>query len=296
MGAKQSNDKKQVSRELDTLKVPVGTALTEPISVGRSGREWRLHLQAHRVAISEDSPSGIEIKRFFSDEVVVIRQTCEFLREHAPSVYRDMYNLLREVRPVDPNTPWSEDTFVKRRMARLLVEPAAREEKGTDSSGIETKETRRRAPFTFRDPKIDDDHWSIPVHHNPGNYTTRGSGKPEKLSDWELASDIESIRMYLSEYKKLSKDVSGRNVWSATYDPGFRDPYYTCMEIGIGEALLPSHFLSLVHYGIGIQLMYERSLEWEHRLNPKKIPRELIDSLKEGFRALARLYREDFCV
>lgn len=296
MGAKQRHDKDPLSSGLDALKVPLGTVLTEPISVGRSGREWRLHLQAHRVAISEDSPSGIEIKRFFSDEVVVIRQTCEFLREHAPSVYKDIYNLLRDVRPVDPNTPWSEDICLKRRMARILVKPAARDEKGTESSGIKTEETRRRAPFTFQDLKIDDDHWSIPVHRNPGNYTTRRSGDPEKLSDWELASDIESIQMYLSEYKKLANDVSGRNVWSATYDPGFRDPYYTCMAICIGEAHLPSHFLALVHYGIGLQFMYERSLEWEKRKNPKSVSSDLIDALKDGFRSLARLYREDFCV
>jgi hypothetical protein len=296
MGAKQHNDRKHAASELGALQVPSGTLLTDPISVGRSGREWHLHLQARRTIPNRDCPSGIEIKRFFSDESTVVRQTCQFLRQHAPELYKEIHSHLQHLRPVDPNTPWSEDGITKRRLARLRIEPLLEEERGATKMLKEPQDEGRKAPFTCRMPEIGEGHWAIPVHHNPGNYMTTKSGDRKEMSDEELQSDMEAIKNYLREYKKLAKEVSGRNVWRATYDPSFRDPYYTCMEICIGEARIPSHFLALVHYGIGLHFMYEQTLEWEKRENPKSVSPNLIDALKESFRTLARLYREDFCL
>jgi hypothetical protein len=253
-------------------------------------------MQARRTTPDRDFPSGIEIKRFVSDESTVVRQTCQFLRQHAPELYKEMYSHLQHLRPVDPNTPWSEDGIIKRRLARIGIEPLRRGERDATSAPRDIKDEGRKAPFTFRMPEIDEGHWAISVHHNPGNYMTTKSGDRKQLCDEELQSDMEAIRNYLSDYRKLAKEVTGRNVWKATYDPSFRDPYYTCMEICIGEAHTPSHFLALVHYGIGLHFMYEQTFEWEKRDNPKSVSPNLIDALKEGFRTLARLYREDFCL
>jgi hypothetical protein len=68
------------------------------------------------------------------------------------------------------------------------------------------------------------------------------------------------------------------------------------MELCVGELQIPSHFLSLIHYGIGLHFMHEQSLPWDRKLWRNYSHKQLHETLKESFRELARLYREDFGV
>jgi hypothetical protein len=153
----------------------------------------------------------------------------------------------------------------------------------------------RKAPCTIRVPEISKSHWAYQRHYNAGNYITAGSGEPQALAEAEARSDIRSILTYIERYKDLANEVTGKNLWKATHEPGFRDPYFTCMELCVGEAQVPSHMLALIHYGIGIQMMYELSLPWHPAKRMDETRKQVIETCKDSFRALARLYREDFC-
>ena len=266
-----------------------GTVLTDAISVGRTGREWQLPFEAtfNQANISERS-SAIKISKH-SDETTLIRATCEFLRDHAAAEYSVLHRCLAKFRPTQSSFPEAH------REARDAVRPSPPSIVASGSEKRGDKKLPHRAPFTMIMPEIDSQHWAYKLHHNVGNYQTEKSGDRITLAQKEVEQDVGAMTYYLKKYQALAESVEGRKLWKATFEPGFRDPYYTCMEICVGEAQIPSHFLSLIHHGIALQMMYELSLPWDKKNIPKSVSAEFIDAFKNTFEALARLYREDFC-
>lgn len=289
MGTKQGNENKTANASLSTLSVPNGTVLTERISVGRTGREWHLPFEAifDRTKISERS-SAVKVEKYFTEDVIA-RMTCEFLRKHAPEVYRALYTELKSYYPTHPKYPESH------RAARDGVKPFPAASSNAAATTDSKKTLGRQAPFTFEVPKLGRDHWAYVCHKTLGNYCDEKSGDEKKLKKAEVKQDTESITGYLEAYRELAKDVRGRNLCKATREALTRSPYLTCMELCVGELHIPSHFLAFVHYGIGLQIMYELSMPWDKRDFPKAVPRKLVSALRESFRTIARLYREDFC-
>ena len=289
MGTQPSNDKKGTHSHGEGSGMSGTTVLTDAVSVGRTGREWHLPFEAqfNQAHLSERS-SAIEISKN-PDETKLIRATCEFLRDHAPAEYLVLHKLLSQFRPIHPVYREAH------REARDKVQPASPHVATSQSDKLEDKNLPVRAPFTMLIPDIDAEHWAYKRHYNVGNYQTTKSGDRQTLSQQEATQDVGAMTYYLKKYNALAESVDGRKLWKATFEPGFRDPYYTCMELCVGEAQIPSHFLSLIHHGIALHMMYELSLPWKEKNIPKGVSPEFIDALRNAFEALARFYREDFC-
>lgn len=272
---------------LPSTSLPDAIALTDRISIGRTGRAWHLPFDAY-LSRTPDRTGRCGIDISTPIEAVVVRQACEFLRDHVPQTYAPLWAGCRILNPVE-----NQKHPTIKRLARDMVVPQSmpdgHELKATDHHGS------REAPFTIKVPEISKSHWAYKRHYNVGNYITSRSGDREALATAEARSDITSILSYIERYRDLAKELTGKNLWSATHEPGFRDPYFTCMELSIGEAQVPSHMLALIHYGIGIQMMYELSLPWHPPKSMDENRVRVIEACKDGFRALARLYREDFC-
>lgn len=270
----------------DEIRLPSDDVrLTERVSVGRTRREWHLPFEAK--LSSSRSPAGqryIEVP--FLLEASVVQSTCEFLRKHAPREYAQLWKGLQAALPVNPKRPESV------RVAREGVKPDSSRSEQDSERGVR-REVPLHAPFSPRVPTLDKEHWAYKRHQHVGNYCSHLSGDPVILAKEEAEQDVQSILYYLEKYRTLATEVTGKNLWAATKEPNFRDPYYTCMELCVGEAQIPSHFLSFVHYGIGLQMMYEVSLPWKTK-GATSHP-QLLEPFKDSFRAVARLYREDFC-
>ena len=290
MGTQPSSDRKLQQPHGESSRLAAGTVLTDAISVGRTGREWNLPFEAKFIqAMISERSSAIEISKG-PDETKLIRATCEFLRDYAPAKYSELHSCLAKFRPTHPTYPEAH------RDARDKVVPSSPGSVGLQRDDGEQRELPQRAPFTMLIPEIDSEHWAYKRHRNVGNYCTTKSGERETLAEQEARQDVGAMTYYLTNYQTLANSVDGQKLWKATFEPGFRDPYYTCMELCVGEAQIPSHFLSLIHHGIALHMMYELSLPWDKKHRPKGVSPELIDALKGCFEALARLYREDFCV
>ena len=289
MGAKPSKENGRLAPNGDTARIPDKTVLTDSISKGRTGREWHLPFEAalDRKAISPSS-SAVQIVGYRTEDTVV-RLTCEFLRKHTPETYKKLYEQLQSHLPTHPDFPEA------RRAARDAVKPSQQSGDIEKTSRVDKELFSKKASFTITVPELGSDHWAYKRHTNIGNYCTEKSGARQDLMTREGAQDIESIKHYLTCYQALAHEVRGRTLWEATRHAALRDPYLTCMEICVGELQIPSHFLSFVHYGMGLHMMYELSMPWKENAFPKQVPRELISALRESFKSLAQLYREDFC-
>jgi hypothetical protein len=66
------------------------------------------------------------------------------------------------------------------------------------------------------------------------------------------------------------------------------------MEIVKQEANPPEHFYALIHYGMGLHMLYELSLARKAKDAPTTMAK-LTDVLQRSFKAIARAYRQDFC-
>lgn len=280
----------QRTEESGSLESPKAVVVTEAVSVGSSGRLWRLPFTG-TLARHGTKPNEGPISITVPLEAVVIRQTCEFLRENAPELYSKLWRLARSEYPVTTKFP---ETC---RLAREVVHPQQRGSMIFDATeGACSGNTDRRPdpiPSPLPLPKIDEKHWVYRRHHEPGHYITARSGERAALARSEVESDVKSIKHYISKYEELALEVKGKTLWRATHEPGFRDPYISCMELCL-EMRVPSHFLALVHYGIGLQLIHELSFPWERKIWRSETHRAFHNTLKDCFRKLAALYRDDF--
>jgi hypothetical protein len=286
-----TNDPTNSREAANRLSLTQGVVITDQISRGSTGRLWHLPFDGTVERESNKSPNASTISISVPIEGVVVRRTCEFLREHSPQLYRNLWSRFKADYPIDPNFPQTT------RVVREVIHPnQSFFQEPTPSPTARDGNALRKAPFSIDIPSIGADHWAYQRHLNPGHFITPRSGNLEELSRQEAASDVGSILSYISRYSDLAKDIKGKNLWSATHDPDFRAPYFTCMELCVGELQIPSHFLSLIHYGIGLHFMHEQSLPWDRKLWRNYSHKQLHETLKESFRELARLYREDFGV
>lgn len=289
MGAKPSKENKDLSSRTDLALLPDGTTLTDSVSIGRSGREWHLPIEAKLNRQNASTRcSAAQVTTYYGADTIV-RLTCEFLGKHAPETYTKLYAELQNLFPTHSEFPEAC------RAARDGIRPFKQPDHFDQTLQTHEQRSSYKASFSIVVPEIGPDHWAYKRHATVGNYCTDKSGPRGELVSAEVQQDVASIKHYLTCYKALAEEVRGKTLWKATRHAAQRDPYFTCMEICIGELQTPSHFLSLVHYGMGLHMMYESSMAWKRRDFPKRVPQELISALKESFKTLAKLYREDFC-
>jgi hypothetical protein len=263
----------------------------------RSGRIWK-----HPLTIEHTKPptdihhwSGqFDVK--FPIEREIIQNTCEFLRDNTPSVYKQLYLALKITHPKDPAYP--------NRETRLSIEPL---QESTETAGrkkpSQTGDDLRQLNFIFTPPKLGPSHWAYKRHQHPNRDTRlapddyKGRAKEAKA---EAEDDTAAMSDYLKNYTKLFGYISGKNLCQATYGADvLAGPYLTCMEVTLEH--LPrgaaTQVLSFIHMGIGLQYMYERPhLIWDRPRIDSLDYKVLHESFKDAFRALARLFREDFGV
>ena len=286
-----TNDPTNSREAANRLSLTQGVVITDQLSRGSTGRLWHLPFDGTIERDRSNPTNASTISISVPIEGSVVRRTCEFLREHSPQLYRNLWSRFKADYPIDPNFPQTT------RVVREVIHPnQSFFQEPTPSPTARDGDALRKAPFSIDIPSIGTDHWAYQRHLNPGHFITPRSGNLEELSRQEAASDVGVILSYISRYSDLAKDIKGKNLWSATHCPDFRSPYFTCMELCVGELQIPSHFLSLVHYGIGLHFMHEQSLPWDRKLWRNYSHKQLHGALKESFRELARLYREDFGV
>lgn len=262
----------------------------------RSGRTWKLPLSIEH---SKPPPVGHQWSGPYSvnfpSEREIIQNTCEFLREHAPHVYKRLYLAMKATHPGDPMYP--------NRQVRLAVEPdQASSETAEKGRPSRAGDTLRQVNFSFTPPKLGPSHWAFKRHqHLNRNEKVDPANEQEiaKRSKKEAQADTGEMTRYLEGYKELFADISGKKLWQATYDADVsKGPYLTCMEVVLEHVPrgAATSVLSFVHLGIGLHLMHELSLPWEAPSGRSFEYKVLHESLKDSFRALARLFREDFGV
>ena len=204
-------------------------------------------------------------------EATCIQNTISFLGAHAPSVLRawidGMQGKLDE--PYEP-----------------LIRTALEYNHAVQPHEVRFDASPPPAPHEVTLPNLNEDHWAYQRHFNPGRQRNSFDDYDEVSRD-EVRQDIGSIRRYLQEYDRLAKRYTGEQLYEATDTPKFTDPYYTCIDVCVFDCKLPSHFLALIHYGIGLQFLWRTGTTSAHRRLGE-------DTIMPLFDALTSLYVEDF--
>lgn len=230
--------------------------------------------------------------QIFPTEEQSIRAACEFALKNAPEHLNDFLTALKQV-----YSGWQTQTALD-----LLSGNPSHTPKYKQQDPVETSE---RAPRHVEVPDIPTSHWAYDRHFNPGNginyHLTEEAWN--RASHDEASSDVASILSYISRYNELAHAYQPSALRDAVFFGSFRAPYSTCMQICIMELKLPSHFLALVHYGLGFQFLSGNSLGYwgpksaagltdppERRL-AEKTAFETSDRL---FAEILRLYLKDF--
>jgi hypothetical protein len=236
-----------------------------------------------------DAPSG-EITTCVR-HTEIVRQTCIFLRKREPSLYKELWEELRKHKPIH------ENPLLEARQVRDSVPPDVGETARSPAAApqSETRKELRATPYSLVLPKIDKNHWAYARHAQVGHYARpRDKAEEQAAKREEGRLDKAVINEYLKAYRDLAEDVSGKHLWRATRHPEDRSPYYTTMEIVKQEANPPEHFYALIHYGMGLHMLYELSLARKAESAPPGME-TLTGLLQQSFKAIAKAYREDFC-
>lgn len=214
-----------------------------------------------------------------------------FLRKRAPSLYKELWEELQRQKPT------LENPLLETRRVRDSVPPddAVGERSPTTAPRSEARKELRATPYSLALPKIDKKHWAYARHAQVGHYA-RPRNKAEEVAAKREEGKLDKavINEYLKAYRDLAAEMSGKNLWRATRHPEDRSPYYTTMEIVKQEANPPEHFYALIHYGMGLHMLYELSLARK----PDKAPpamAKLTGLLQQSFKVIAQAYRQDFC-
>jgi hypothetical protein len=262
-------------------------SLVERISVGATSREWRLPFDA-RISPGSKSPTFIG-----PNESEVARNACEFLGTNAPQIFTPWKASYFAAYPEREAAATSARHFNLPVASRALIEIEPKHELDKDTPSIISRRHPLAPPRAIELPDITDQHWYYKRHFNIGNYVM-GARDPHAASVIEAQQDVASLRHYLSRYDELAKNTTGQNLFEATTWAAFRAPYFSCMEMCIKDLQLPSHFLALIHYGIGAHLAIgQRFPTW----NASNLPPQEDSFLKKThavFSAIAAMYREDF--
>lgn len=237
-------------------------------SRGSTGRVWSMPYALERGSSMDPSDPMLQVN---IREGTCIKATISFLGTHAPAPLRawadgmrgaldERYEALIQTALEYPHAPRSHDV-------RYDAHPVA-------------------APHEVALPHLTEEHWAYQRHFNPGRQRNFFDDYDE-VSKAEVRQDIGSIRRYLREYDSLARSYTGAQLFEATDTPKFTDPYYTCIDLCVFDCKVPSHFLALIHYGIGLQFLWRMGTTRDARRHGE-------ETILPVFDALARLYVEDF--
>jgi hypothetical protein len=262
-------------------------SLVDMVSIGTSSRAWRLPFDART--------SGQTHGLTFSgpNEYETARNACQFLRDHSPDIYTAWRDSYFKALPQRAEAAASARRLNLPVAVRALFEIEPREHSRPEEPLSISKGHPLAPPRAITLPTIDEQHWYYRRHFNIGNYVI-GARDHHAASTMEAQQDVESLRHYISRYDALAQDTSGKNLFDATTWAAFRDPYFSCMEMCIRDLNLPSHFLALIHYGIGIHLAIgQRFNSWSEANVPPE-ERALLANTHHLFARVAAMYQADF--
>ena len=225
---------------------------------GLSGRVWSLPF----VIINRDIPgSGSTNVTSSLSEREITLSTALFIREHAPEIFEECMFI------ADSS---SQMSLLANPQRVLLGRPPPR-----------SPDEIHHPPQFVETPIITKEHWYYFKHFNVGQNMAHVADR-EAACHIEIKSDLACLRSFLSLYDKLARDYSGQNLFNATHWPGLTDPYFSCMQLCLGELALAPHFLTLINYGIGLQFT---NITAQFMRTP--VPIKVFDTL-------VALYLEDF--
>lgn len=261
--------------------------LVDPISVGQTSRAWKLPFAVQTNATSDGlSFSG-------PTEYHTARNACEFARDHATDVYAAWRESYFASYPERKSAAESARRLNLPVAARALLEIAPLEVGRAIEYTHLSIQHPLRPPQAIEIPAIDEQHWYYRRHFNIGNYVIEARD-PRAASTIEAEQDVASLRHYLLRYDALAKETSGRHLFDATTWAAFRDPYFSCIELCIKDLKIPSHFLALIHYGIGLHFAIgQRFTTWD---TPQLSEKEqiLLHNTHMMFSVVAAMYQTDF--
>ena len=255
--------------------------------LGATGRVWSMPVDLRLSGPwNPTDPSLVTTWRGL-DEYYVSRVTCEFLREVSPVLYREWHSaavglakrvLSERVSHTKHGAHGLLETHPHEAVQRLFQQ--------------QPRPVPQPCRISFEPPDLKPGHWLYERHSDAGNFVTRAVGKAGRRAEAE--SDCESISEYLVNYKKLTEELTGKRLFEATKGVEFRDPYTSCIELCLLELKLPSHFMALIHVGIGVQLALGGKLKSWDGIGVSRADDDAYLTSKRIFREVARLWREDF--
>jgi hypothetical protein len=246
----QRNDEREASPSVDTdLRVVQHT-------LGRTGRIWSMPASYALSTIPGALPQ-------YSPQIsVCVENAVRFVHDHAPEVFKRWMGEMSGARL----------SAVVNRLTAIACAPRER------VSALCAEAPAVPAPTSISLPTLDESHWAWARHYDLGHYVYHSDNLREDCES-EARSDLSIISWYLAFYDKLAQDYSGERLIDAVCQSQFRDPYYTCMEICFQDLKLPGHFMSLIHYGMGLYFVQFGAYAPE---------------LRPVFQRLVEMYLEDF--
>lgn len=237
-------------------------------SRGATDRVWSMPYSIERSASMDPADPMLQTN---IREAACIQNTISFLGTHAPAALHTWIEGMRD-KLDEPYEP--------------LIRAALEYKHAPEPHEVRYDIQPSPAPHEVTLPLLAEGHWAYQRHFNPGRQRNSFDDYEEVSRD-EVRQDIGSIRRYLHEYDRLAKGYTGEQLYEATDTPKFTDPYYTCIDVCVFDCKLPSHFLALIHYGIGLQFLWRTGVTSVHRRFGE-------DTIMPLFDALTSLYVRDF--
>lgn len=260
--------------------MPKLQSLVDRATLGASGRIWKLPFDAvaygHTRSVSFNGPLEQDCAAL----------ACTLVRDADPKLFGEWRGAFLNSRSGSPQRPDS-------RSSSCLTSSTFTFPLSPLMSSAPATPTASPPPTKVDVPDISPDHWYYKRHFTVGSYRAPVA-VPDSEKIGEVAQDIASLRFYLGRYDSLARETTGQNLFEATTWALFRAPYFSCMEMCIRDLALPSHFLALIHHGIGAHLAIGQPyLSWNHRAT-SAAEQLCLQKTLEVFNCLTKLYREDF--
>jgi hypothetical protein len=224
-------------------------------------------------------------------DIEVMIAAAEFLQRYQPE-------LLARLAKNSSNEPDDRASIITKHAIRTASER-------TEEERLVAVALQVRAPRSITVPTITTEHWAYKAHYDPGHGVSALASEAHSngYSRYEAETDTGAALDYIRAYAELAQNYTGPNLHDAVLCAAFRDPYYTCMEICLLELKLPSHFIALIHYGIGIyKLTGSRISSPRDKASDGELETSNIDTrehqlhadIQNAFECLTQMYLEDF--
>ena len=262
--------------------MPKVKTLVDRATLGASGRLWTLPFDAVTYGDLRSVTFSGPVER---DCAIV---TCDFLKSADPKLFEEWRTaFIKHSQTRSLHTSGSPHTG-------CLVDPSMRRtERLLLSTPTHVCANPPPPPDKVDVPNISPEHWYYKRHFTVGSYRAPVHTPDSEKID-EVAQDIASLHFYLKRYDLLAHEMTGQRLFEATTWAVFKSPYYSCMEMCIRDLGLPSHFLALIHHGIGAHIAIGQPyLSWDHKAKTVE-ESHFLHKTHETFDLLAKLYREDF--